>query len=424
MLQVRNARIATNQLVCIQMIGMWIVGITDKPVATTSLDMDFDARGCWVVPGGIDTHIHDRFPGNPLAETIINLVKEALAGGTTTLYKMPNTNPPITTFQGMVENLALIGQQAIDFRAWMGGHPDFVGELSSAADLDAVCGVKVYGSHTTGSLYVPHGPGRYKICERATEKNMIVGVHAQDQVLIEQNRASIDRQLLLTDHCVVQDTEVELSSVRQFLQIQRDTGCILYFCHISSPEALVLIQEAKQRGARVYVEVCTPHISPFDNTWLARAEGWRVKVNPSLRSPEQVRQMRAYVCQPGWVDVIATDHAPHLPKLAPLYDDIPSGMPGVRTRLLVVFDLVARGMMDMTHFVNLTSANAARIFGLHDRGRIAVGARADLAIIDPDSSTLVDDRDALTRCGWSPLHGHRFPAQIRATVAKGQIHVF
>lgn len=378
-----------------------------------------DASNYVILPGIIDPHVHFRIPGATQKEDWNTGTAAALSGGITMVFDMPNTDPPLTTAERVAEKSALVGERFINYRFWFGATAENAEEIRRVANDPRIIGVKLYMGSSAGGLLVEDSRVQRRIFETCADAGLVVGVHAEDETLVRRNRSRLayarsTRPFGAADHCRIRDTAVEVAAVKQALQFQRETGAKLYVCHVSTPKALELIRGAKENGRQAYAEVC-PHHLWFSNRMLedVRCAPF-YKTDPSLRSPEQVSRLRALFCEPGFVDTVGSDHAPHTreEKSSPLvssrgdsYDRIPSGVPGVESLSTLAYQFVRDGGMTIQRFVELTSANAANIFHLEGKGAIKIGADADLTIFDPDALALFEHKHIRAKCGWTPYEG-------------------
>ncbi|MBI3495341.1 dihydroorotase family protein [Candidatus Berkelbacteria bacterium] len=375
------------------------------------------------MPGLIDLHVHARGYEESHKETWDTMAMAALHGGVTTVCAMPNTKPPFIQAGQIDDRQRHIGNSQIDYRLWFGATPTNLHEIERASNVpDVICGVKVYRGSSTGDLLVEDDEAFEKICRTCAKLGLIVAVHAENEAMMKRNRATFLKPRV-SDHCLIRDTEVEVTAVARALEIQAATQCEMYFCHISTPEAVDLIVVARGQGARVYIEVC-PHHLVFNNTKLRTPDGARSKMNPPLRSDQQVIRLRQHVFL-GHVDTICSDHAPHTleEKNNRNYDDIPSGVPGVEYIFSIMFNFVRLGNITLKQLIQLTAARAAHIVGFHAKGRIESGCSADCILVNDLKLAKVVDSEVRTKCGWTPYDGLILPAQPVLVISQGNIVV-
>ncbi len=398
-MKIRNVQLADGRKVDIIIEGSKIQDI--KKALT--FENGIDGTGLIAIPGVIDPHVHFRVPGASHKEDWETGSAAALSGGVTTVFDMPNTSPPLTTYDRLLEKRELIGNShKINARFWFGATPDNLGEIVAVSYESDIIGVKIFMGSTTGDLLVTNEKDLYKIFSICAANDLIVGVHAENERLLRVNRWLLGRKPKLTDHNSIRNTEVEVFAVTKSLRLARQTKCRLYLCHLSTPEAVELALDYKNAGLPVFIEV-SPHHFIFDERKISGVFGAYFKMNPPLRTPQQVNRLRKYVCN-GSVDTIGSDHAPrtHSEKQNTEYDDIPSGVPGVETLLPILFNLVSEGKMNIERLVSLTSSNAAKIFGLESKGKIEKGYDADITLIDPKRKLILHNSAMKTKCGWTP----------------------
>ena len=386
-------------------------------------DEYINGDGLLALPGLIDPHVHFRTPGHTHKEDWDHGAQAAIAGGVTTVFDMPNTNPPLTTQKRLWKKEKLVGERDISYRFWFGATNRNFHEIKKIAGDSRVIGVKVYIGSSTGNLLVTDEKILRKIFATCAENNLIVGVHAEQEACMHNNRKLLDREPQVSDHGYIRDIEAEWWAVNQVLRLQRETGCKLYLCHLSTSGAVEIAARAKDGGASVYIEVCPHHLwLPQDKLFGPGPSKNFYKVNPPLRKELQLKKLRRYVCE-GLVDTIGSDHAPHTrkEKTQERYDDIPSGMPGVQTILPLIFKLVQMGQMSIERFVELTSGNAARIFGLESKGKLEAGYDADIILIDPEEEVQFRHQDMETKCGWTPFIGTSGMGVVKYVISQGKV---
>jgi dihydroorotase len=383
-----------------------------------------DGEGLLALPGLIDPHVHFRVPGYSHKEDWEHGARAAIAGGVTTVFDMPNTNPPLTTAKRLEKKSDLVGERDINYRFWFGATGRNASEIKKVAGDPRVIGVKVYMGSSTGNLLVTDEAVLEKIFRVCAENNLIVGVHAECEARMKNNRTYLGYEPQVSDHCRIRDPEAEWWAVHQALRLQRKTGCRLYFCHLSTSTAVEIAAESKNAGARVYIEVCPHHLWMDDGMLFGAGPSKNFyKMNPPLREKRRhVEKLRQYVCE-GLVDTIGSDHAPHTreEKMRERYDDIPSGVPGIETTLPLIFQFVRDGKMSITRFVEITSANAAKIFGLEHKGKIEVGYDADIVLLDPNKEVPFRHQDMETKCAWTPFIGMSGMGAVRFVILRGKV---
>lgn len=421
-LVIQNATLPNGKRTSIGILNGVIIQIAPN-VHTEKAQTLINAQGLHVVPGLINTHVHDRTPGGEHKEDWDSIERAALAGGVTTVCVMPNTNPPITTEEALYDKIDRVGVRTINWLQWAGTTGDNLGELRELLQCPRVPGVKLYMSETTGVGGVIDPVLQRKVYEIGAECQVPVPTHAQDQAMMDRNRAQVRKPLRLHSHCRIQTTDVEVKAVRQALEHGRVTGAHVWICHVSCPESVELCNDAKDRGQKVTVELAPQYLYLTSGLISNSAYGARVKVNPSLRTHEQMTQMREYLRRPGYFDVVGDDHAPHLlsEKRQRSYDRRPSGMPGLQTTFALLANPVGAGMLTVERFVELTSANAAALLGLKTKGKVVEGADADLVLADFSEKWQIEDKDIVSKCGWTPYRDWTVRGVVHYTIVGGKV---
>jgi dihydroorotase len=329
---------------------------------------------------------------------------------------MPNTYPRTTTLAALEHKLELARGAAAHLLFNFGAEPDNLPEVRRAAAHPAVKALKIYMGPSTGQggLAPPAVQAHFR---QAAELGLPVMVHAEDLARIEANAARFPHDV--RHHHRLRSAEGELAAVRQALDWAREYGTRLYLAHCTLAGAVRLAEDSGIRE-RVFVEACPHHLLLSVDSIAGPAEN-RYKVNPPLRT--EAERAELFACLGAGIDGLGSDHAPHTmaEKEAP-YDRAPSGIPGVEHLFPLALDLWRRGTISLERLLALTSGNAARWFGL-PKGALAVGADADLVLVDADAEWTLgagDDRVA-SKCGWSLYDGRTLRARPVATVVAGRV---
>ncbi len=380
-------------------------------------DKTIDCTGKTAFPGLIDSHVHFRTPGETEKEDWIHAGKSALAGGVTTALDMPNNNPPTTTVSALIEKRKLVEKSSlIDYGFHFGAVHENNGELKQAVKIASI---KMYTALSTGNLLLENKDKIEKVFRTGHERGLVVCVHAENNEIIEKNKKKFSKSSDPLIHSKVRNNESESLAIEHLLEIQNKIKNKLYFCHVSSKESLKLIEEAKEEGVNVFCEV-TPHHLFFNDKSLEKLRNFG-KVNPSIKS-EKDRLALWRGIKSGVVDVVASDHAPHLisEKKQP-YWSAPSGMPGVQTMLLVLLDAVKKKKISLEDIHRLCCENPAKIFGIESKGSIRDGFLADFAIVDLNKKTRFSNKMVYSKCGWSAFNGVTFEGRIEKTILGGKL---
>ncbi|HXC56609.1 MAG TPA: dihydroorotase [Rhizomicrobium sp.] len=373
----------------------------------------FDARGLHVLPGVIDSQCHFREPGNEHKEDLESGSRAAVLGGVTGVFEMPNTYPPTTTRAAMEDKLArAAGRMHCDYAFYVGATPANIGALAELERMPGVAGVKAFLGSSTGTLLLDHEADIAAMLRAGRRR---VAVHSEDE-----DRLKARKHFAIAgdprSHPVWRDAEVARMSTERVIRLARAAGRRLHVLHVTTADEIPLLAEAK--------EICTAETTPQHLT-LAAPEcyerlGTYAQMNPPIRDAVHRDALWAAVNQ-GVIDVIGSDHAPHTrAEKDKVYPDTPSGMPGVQTLVTILLDHVNAGRLTLERFIDLTSAGAARIFGIAGKGRIARGYDADFTIVDLKAKKTIENSWIASKCGWTPFDGMATTGWALATIVRGK----
>ncbi len=346
-----------------------------------SVDVE-DHGDALILPGCVDMHVHLRDPGLTEKEDFPSGTRSAALGGVTTVVDMPNTRPPVTTAESLRKKWARVrGRAAVDYGLFAAPRSE-----ASVAQLSEATAYKVYMAESTGGLQIDEGT-LGEVLRSAGEAHTLVVAHAEDATRFQKEPPTT-----LAGHSQARPKESEVSAIETLGKLRVDGP--LHVAHVTCVEALDAIPQG------VTTEV-TPHHLFLDCARPLKAFG---KVNPPLRSPEDRKALWAAFAA-GRIDVVGTDHAPHTQgeKEEP-FDEAPSGLPGVATALPLLLRQVRSGELSLDRLVHSMAARPAEILGI-PKGRIEVGADADLVVVDARVVMKITARRVRYKCGWTPFEG-------------------
>ncbi|TLS52742.1 allantoinase AllB [Paenibacillus antri] len=386
-----------------------------------------DAAGCYVLPGMVDAHVHFNEPNFGHWEGFRTGSASLAAGGITTYIDMPlNGNPPTVTPAALAAKASLAeGASAVDYAFWGGLVPGHLDEIEAMASLGVV-GFKAFMSSPGGE-----GDGRFREVDDATlfegmrriaSIGGLLALHAESDSITSLLAADAlaSGRTSARDFAASRPIAAETEAVGRALVFAERAGCRLHFVHISSADAVRLIDAAKRRGQDVTVETC-PHYLTLTEDDMASL-GAVAKCAPPLRSDSERRQLWEQTAA-GRIDLIASDHSPCPPELKEgSFFSAWGGISGAQSSLELLFDeAVLRRGLPPTLVAELTAAGPARRFGLSDRkGAIAVGLDADLAVLDPNRAYTLQASDLRYRHRHSPYLGRTLGCKIRETLLRGE----
>lgn len=384
--------------------------LANEPAANT-----FEASGLQILPGAIDTQVHFREPGFEHKEDISTGSEAAAAGGVTTYFEMPNTQPATTT-QALLENklLRANGRSWSNYAFFVGAALDNIGELASLEMLPGTPGIKLFMGSSTGTLLVPDDENIRAVMQAGKRP---MPVHAEDEARLRA-RKEMFPSAEVSDHPMIRDAEAARLATERLIRLSRETRRPVHILHVSTADEVPMIQAAKAEGIPISAEVTPQHLW-FEATSAYRELGAFAQMNPPIRSAEHRDALWAGLLG-GVFDVFGSDHAPHtLEEKQKPYPQSPSGMTGVQTLLPVLLTFAAQGRMPLEQVIRMTSRNPARLYGIRDRGEIALGAWADLAIVEMQRKFTVHRDWIRSRSRWSPYEGIELTGYPRATFVSG-----
>lgn len=381
-----------------------------------------DATGLRVLPGLVDLHTHLREPGFESSETVLTGTRAAAAGGFTTVFAMANTNPVADT-AGVVEQVWQRGVEAGYATVRPIGAVTVGLEGQTLADLAGMANSQAHVRVFSDDGKCVFDP---LVMKRALEYvsgfDGVIAQHAQDPRLTigsQMNEGVVSARLGLTGWPNVAE---EMIIARDVL-LAEYTGARLHVCHLSTAGSVDIVRAAKARGVKVTAEVTPHHLLLTDEQVLGYDA--RYKVNPPLRSQEDVLAVRAGLAD-GTIDIVATDHAPHPIETKECeWSDAAFGMVGLETALsIVALTMVDTGLLEWADVARVLSTSPANIGGIADvAGEIAVGRPADLAFVDPSVRTTFSVEHLAGTSRNSPYVGIELPVRVVHTVRHGYFTV-
>jgi dihydroorotase len=385
-------------------------------LGTASAATVIDAAGLTVLPGVIDSQVHFREPGLEHKEDLESGTRGAVLGGVTAVFEMPNTKPSTLTADDLAVKLGRAkGRAWCDYAFYMGGSAENVEQLPVLERLPGCCGVKVFMGASTGTLLVPDDSTLDRILAHGVRR---MAVHCEDEARMNERKALAQRPGATPHlHPEVRDVESALRATRRLIRLARRHGRRVHVLHVTTEEEMLFLRDHKDIAT---VEATPQHLTLAAPDCYDRL-GTLAQMNPPIREARH-REALWRAVRDGTVDVIGSDHAPHTreEKSRP-YPESPSGMPGVQTLLPLLLDHMNAGRLSLARLVDLTSAGAARIFGLAAKGRIALGYDADLTLVDLGARREITEAWMATKSGWTPFAGMTVTGWPVGTIVRGNV---
>jgi dihydroorotase len=380
-----------------------------------------DASGLWLLPGVIDDQVHFREPGLTHKADIHTESKAAAAGGVTSYMEMPNTMPQTTTIQALEDKYSLgASKSVVNYSFYMGATNTNLGEVLKV-DPSKVCGVKVFMGSSTGNMLVDNTETLSRIF---SEVQLLIATHCEDELTIQKNKAHYQSlhgdDLPIEFHPLIRDAEACYRSSSFAVALAKKYNARLHVLHLSTAREMELFDSSLPlKEKRITGEVCVHHLWFSDDDY--NQLGNLIKWNPAVKSKAD-RDALIKALNENQLDVVATDHAPHLLrekegnclKAA-------SGGPLIQYSLVAMLEMARQGYFTPEMVVRKMCHAPADLFRVQRRGYIKKGYQADLVLVNPDDEWTVEANEVESKCGWSPFEGTTFHHRVMKTWVNGQL---
>lgn len=380
----------------------------------------FDASGLWLLPGMIDDHVHFREPGYTAKADIASESRAAVVGGVTSFFEMPNTDPPTLTHALLENKYAIAARTSIANYAFYFGASNDNLDAIRALDPRTALGVKVFLCESTGNLCVSD-PAALDGVFRDSPVNVVV--HCEDDRIIHANldraKQKYGNAIPMAMHPQIRSCEACFESTKWAVDTARRFGTRLHVLHVSTADELALFEPGPIAEKKITAETCVHFLRWSDADYATL--GGKIKCNPSIKTASD-RDALTRALGDGRLDILATDHAPHLlEEKAQPYTRCPSGIPLIQFALQSALEHVFDGKLSLERLVETTSHAPATLFSIKDRGYLREGYHADLVLIDPAKPHVVHREGIQSKCDWSPFEGDTFRSSIAATFVNGRL---
>lgn len=389
-------------------------------IAAQPGEVVIDANGRFLLPGMIDDQVHFREPGLTQKGDLATESAAAVAGGITSFMDMPNVNPQTITREALAAKYGIAsGRCFANYAFYMGTTNDNVEEIAALRPNEA-CAVKIFMGASTGNMLVDDPKILDDIFARCPT---LIVTHCEDTPMIKINedeaRKRWGENVPFEEHPRIRSAEACYKSTELAVGLAKKHGTKLHVLHLTTARELEFFAPGPIENKQITVEACVHHLF-FDESAYPKI-GARLKCNPAVKTAAD-RVALVNAVREGRIDIVATDHAPHLAsEKAQSYFKAPSGLPLVQHALLALMELVQRGELTIETVVQRVCHASAIRFGVKERGFLREGTFADLVLVDPKATTTATDATALYKCGWTPFDGHTFPARIDMTWVNGAV---
>ena len=374
----------------------------------------YDATDKVVLPGIIDTQVHFREPGSTDAEDLESGSRAAVLGGVTSLFEMPNTNPPTSNLVEFDKKLqAAKNRMHSNYAFYFGATPDNTDQLAKLKDVEGCCGVKLFAGSSTGNLLVDKEADIEKVI---SSSDRIVSIHSEDEDIIKLRKKFIKKGDVHS-HPEWRNVECAMSSTRRVVKIAERYNKKIHVLHITTKEEVDFLAMHKKN---VTFETTPQHLTLYAPDCYEKL-GSYAQMNPPLRTKEHYDRLWVAI-KNNVVDVLGSDHAPHLKENKDKeYPNSPSGMPGVQTIFPVMLNHVNDGKLTLQQLINLMCENPCKIFGIKNKGFIKEGYDADLTIADMNKEVIIKNEMIASKCGWTPFNNFKVKGFPVGTIVNGNL---
>ena len=380
-------------------------------------DTVIDAQGKWLLPGVIDDHVHFRDPGLTHKADMGSESRAAAAGGVTTVFDMPNCIPQTVTIEALDDKFSHAAQTCIVNHSFYLGATHSNLDQIERVDPKTVCGVKLFMGSSTGGMLLDDRSSLKELFRTAT---VPVAVHCEETSIINANMERYANELggepPVQYHPLIRSEEACYASTSKALEVAAGTDVHLHILHLTTARELDLFGNGPIEGKQFTAEACPAHLWFTDADYTSK--GTLIKCNPAVKTDADRDALRRALTD-GRIDVIGTDHAPHLlSEKQGGCKSAASGMPVLPYSLTAMLELTDLNIISTADVVRLMCHNPATLFKIKERGFIRKGYKADLTLVSRNENGY-QAGSAFNRCGWNPFEGTLFHWKVEKTWVNG-----
>ena len=431
---IKNGRVVTAEsdyIADVYVEGEKIVAIgKDLPYKA---DKTINAKNKLLIPGGIDPHVHLDMPfmGTSSSDDYTSGTRAAMFGGTTMIIDFilqtqgDTLKNALKTWQGKSNGKA-IGDYSYHM-AVTDFNKKTAKEVVQMIEKEGITSFKTFMAYK-GALMIDDGQ-MVQLMKVVKENGGLVTVHATNgdviDTLIAKHRA--EGKLSPLYHYLSQPEVTEAEASARFTDMLNYTGCPGYIVHMTCEGALNAVRKATYRNQKVFVETCTQYLT-LDASLYKRKDGAKWVMSPPLREPKDQTALWAGINQ-GLVQVVGTDHCPFTWKQKQMgkndFSKIPNGHPAIEHRMELLFsEGVKKGRISLNKFVEVSSTNAAKIFGMYPhKGTISIGADADLVVFNPNKKHTLSVKTHHMNADYSSYEGFKVTGKTETVLMRGQVGI-
>ena len=385
---------------------------------TSDSDVIIDLEGKYVAPGIIDDQVHFRDPGLTEKGDISSESLAAVFSGVTSTFDMPNVNPNTTTID-LLNDRNLLGAKKswTNYSYYFGATETNLEEIRKLNPKET-CGLKVFMGTSTGTLLVEDDFALEQIFQFCP---VTIVTHCEDNEIIKINLDKVNRQHEILDasfHPIIRNDACCYKSSSKVINLAKKHSSDLHVLHLTTEKEIELFENIDLKNKKITCEVCVHHLW-FDERDYDK-QGNFIVCNPAIKKVSDRDALRKALKE-GYIDYVATDHAPHSfeDKKLP-YGKAPAGIPLIEHSFHMMIELHKQGFYSLQDVISYMSHKVADRFSILDRGYVREGYKADLMMFDLSKKTLVKNETEKTKCGWTPFDGQTFNSSIMGTIINGK----
>jgi len=399
------------------------IGISDgiikniSNIQVSSSQKILDVSNLIVLPGIIDTQVHFREPGSTDTEDLETGSKSAVLGGVTSVFEMPNTNPPTSSQAEFKRKLSLAANRMYcNYAFYFGATPDNIEDLKKLNNLEGCCGVKLFVGSSTGNLLVKDEDDIEKVISNSSK---IISIHSEDEDILNIRKRFIKKGDVRS-HPIWRNEECAISSTRKVVKIAERNNKKIHILHVTTKEEVEFLSRYK---GNVTFEITPQHLT-LSSPECYEKLGTLAQMNPPIREKKHQDKLWKAIVD-DIADVIGSDHAPHkMTNKKKEYPQTPSGMPGVQTLVPIMLNHINNEKLTLDKFVKLVCEKPSKIFNIKNKGYIKEGFDADLTIVDMNMKKTIQNEWIASKCGWTPFDGYEVKGFPVGTIVNGKTMVW